>query len=130
MLHPFMCDSENFIDGLWEINDLLPFLFPFLLKVKVDESLSLDHVTRDRVKVAHGRRPPTRSHLKEVGTSHGDRATSPAGTSCTPAHCSFQLRANPQENPGADSPEKAQEGNGFPWDTRRPHLLTNLQVNP
>uniref|UniRef100_A0A8U7MMF3 Pleckstrin homology domain containing O2 n=1 Tax=Corvus moneduloides TaxID=1196302 RepID=A0A8U7MMF3_CORMO len=41
-------------------------------EVKVDESLSLDHVTRDRVKVSHGRRPPTRSHLKEVScTSDG-----------------------------------------------------------
>ncbi|POI26354.1 hypothetical protein CIB84_009896, partial [Bambusicola thoracicus] len=40
--------------------------------VKVDESLSLDHVTRDRVKVAHGRRPPTRSHLKEAAKSTSD----------------------------------------------------------
>uniref|UniRef100_A0A8C5UC18 PH domain-containing protein n=1 Tax=Malurus cyaneus samueli TaxID=2593467 RepID=A0A8C5UC18_9PASS len=38
-------------------------------EVKVDESLSLDHVTRDRVKVSHGRRPPTRSHLKEVSAA-------------------------------------------------------------
>uniref|UniRef100_A0A8B9BWX6 Pleckstrin homology domain containing O2 n=1 Tax=Anser brachyrhynchus TaxID=132585 RepID=A0A8B9BWX6_9AVES len=37
-------------------------------EVKVDESLSLDHVTRDRVKMTQGRRPPTRSHLKEVGS--------------------------------------------------------------
>ncbi|XP_048811905.1 pleckstrin homology domain-containing family O member 2 [Lagopus muta] len=41
-------------------------------EVKVDESLSLDHVTRDRVKVAHGRRPPTRSHLKEAAKSTSD----------------------------------------------------------
>uniref|UniRef100_A0A8D0GTE7 Pleckstrin homology domain containing O2 n=1 Tax=Sphenodon punctatus TaxID=8508 RepID=A0A8D0GTE7_SPHPU len=34
-------------------------------EVKVDESLSLDHVTRGRVKVAQVRRPPTRTHLKE-----------------------------------------------------------------
>lgn len=49
---------------------LFLFCFPPLppVKVKVDESLSLDHVTRDRVKVSHGRRPPTRSHLKEVST--------------------------------------------------------------
>ncbi|XP_009885800.1 PREDICTED: pleckstrin homology domain-containing family O member 2 [Charadrius vociferus] len=41
-------------------------------EVKVDESLSLDHVTRDRVKMAHGRRPPTRSHLKEAAKSTSD----------------------------------------------------------
>ncbi|NXC36899.1 PKHO2 protein, partial [Campylorhamphus procurvoides] len=41
-------------------------------EVKVDESLSLDHVTRDRVKVAHGRRPPTRSHLKEAAKCTSD----------------------------------------------------------
>ncbi|KAM9375153.1 pleckstrin homology domain-containing family O member 2 [Phaethornis superciliosus] len=41
-------------------------------EVKVDESLSLDHVTRDRVKVAHGRRPPTRSHLKEAAKLTSD----------------------------------------------------------
>uniref|UniRef100_A0A8B9MPT0 Pleckstrin homology domain-containing family O member 2 n=1 Tax=Accipiter nisus TaxID=211598 RepID=A0A8B9MPT0_9AVES len=41
-------------------------------KVKVDESLSLDHVTRDRVKMTHGRRPPTRSHLKEAAKSTSD----------------------------------------------------------
>uniref|UniRef100_A0A8B9EVM6 PH domain-containing protein n=1 Tax=Amazona collaria TaxID=241587 RepID=A0A8B9EVM6_9PSIT len=38
-------------------------------EVKVDESLSLDHVTRDRVKMTQGRRPPTRSHLKEVSST-------------------------------------------------------------
>ncbi|NXK16663.1 PKHO2 protein, partial [Arenaria interpres] len=41
-------------------------------EVKVDESLSLDHVTRDRVKMTQGRRPPTRSHLKEVAKSTSD----------------------------------------------------------
>ncbi|NXJ64653.1 PKHO2 protein, partial [Rostratula benghalensis] len=41
-------------------------------EVKVDESLSLDHVTRDRVKMTHGRRPPTRSHLKEAAKSTCD----------------------------------------------------------
>ncbi|KAM7102587.1 pleckstrin homology domain-containing family O member 2 [Ciconia maguari] len=41
-------------------------------EVKVDESLSLDHVTRDRVKMTHGRRPPTRSHLKEAAKSTSD----------------------------------------------------------
>ncbi|NXO10829.1 PKHO2 protein, partial [Oriolus oriolus] len=41
-------------------------------EVKVDESLSLDHVTRDRVKVSHGRRPPTRSHLKEAAKCTSD----------------------------------------------------------
>ncbi|XP_044836668.1 pleckstrin homology domain-containing family O member 2 isoform X2 [Mauremys mutica] len=41
-------------------------------EVKVDQSLSLEHVTRDRVKVSHGRRPPTRIHLKEVAKSTSD----------------------------------------------------------
>ncbi|XP_054692387.1 pleckstrin homology domain-containing family O member 2 [Grus americana] len=41
-------------------------------EVKVDESLSLDHVTRDRVKMTHSRRPPTRSHLKEAAKSTSD----------------------------------------------------------
>ncbi|XP_058012179.1 pleckstrin homology domain-containing family O member 2 [Ahaetulla prasina] len=41
-------------------------------EVKVDESLSLDHVTRGRAKIAKGRRPPTRSHLKEVARSTSD----------------------------------------------------------
>ncbi|KAL7980148.1 hypothetical protein Chor_001416 [Crotalus horridus] len=41
-------------------------------KVKVDESLSLDHITRGRAKIAKGRRPPTRSHLKEVASSTSD----------------------------------------------------------
>ncbi|KAJ6662885.1 hypothetical protein lerEdw1_011089 [Lerista edwardsae] len=35
-------------------------------EVKVDEGLSLEHITRGRAKVGHGRRPPTRSHLKET----------------------------------------------------------------
>ncbi|NXP48469.1 PKHO2 protein, partial [Heliornis fulica] len=41
-------------------------------EVKVDESLSLDHVTRDRVKMTHSRRPPTRGHLKEAAKSTSD----------------------------------------------------------
>ncbi|XP_015673799.2 pleckstrin homology domain-containing family O member 2, partial [Protobothrops mucrosquamatus] len=41
-------------------------------EVKVDESLSLDHVTRGRAKIVKGRRPPTRSHLKEVASSTSD----------------------------------------------------------
>ncbi|XP_067411683.1 pleckstrin homology domain-containing family O member 2 isoform X2 [Emydura macquarii macquarii] len=41
-------------------------------EVKVDESLSLEHVTRGRVKVGHGRRPPTRIHLKEVAKATSD----------------------------------------------------------
>ncbi|XP_070619577.1 LOW QUALITY PROTEIN: pleckstrin homology domain-containing family O member 2 [Erythrolamprus reginae] len=41
-------------------------------EVKVDETLSLDHVTRGRAKLAKGRRPPTRSHLKEVASSTSD----------------------------------------------------------
>ncbi|XP_051484550.1 pleckstrin homology domain-containing family O member 2 [Apus apus] len=41
-------------------------------EVKVDESLSLDHVTRDRVKMTHGRRPPTRNHLKEAAKLTSD----------------------------------------------------------
>ncbi|XP_062439313.1 pleckstrin homology domain-containing family O member 2 [Rhea pennata] len=41
-------------------------------EVKVDESLSLDHVTRDRVRMTQGRRPPTRSHLKEAAKLKSD----------------------------------------------------------
>ncbi|KAL8197625.1 UNVERIFIED_CONTAM: hypothetical protein K2H54_034712 [Gekko kuhli] len=41
-------------------------------EVKVDQSLSLEHVTRGRAKVGQGRRPPTRSHLKEVANSVSD----------------------------------------------------------
>ncbi|XP_042332593.1 pleckstrin homology domain-containing family O member 2 [Sceloporus undulatus] len=41
-------------------------------EVKVDESLSLEHVTRRRAKLAHARRPPTRSHLKEVASAMSD----------------------------------------------------------
>ncbi|XP_063170262.1 pleckstrin homology domain-containing family O member 2 [Candoia aspera] len=41
-------------------------------EVKVDESLSLDHVTRGRAKIAQSRRPPTRSHLKEVASAMSD----------------------------------------------------------
>ncbi|KAM5171468.1 pleckstrin homology domain-containing family O member 2 [Mantella aurantiaca] len=42
-------------------------------EVKIDTSCSLDHVTRDRVKVgAAKRRPPTRIHLKEVAEAATD----------------------------------------------------------
>ncbi|XP_015273972.1 PREDICTED: pleckstrin homology domain-containing family O member 2 [Gekko japonicus] len=41
-------------------------------EVKVDQSLSLEHVTRGRAKMGQGRRPPTRSHLKEVANSVSD----------------------------------------------------------
>ncbi|XP_075714385.1 pleckstrin homology domain-containing family O member 2 isoform X2 [Rhinoderma darwinii] len=42
-------------------------------KLKVDNSCSLEHVTRDRVKVgAAKRRPPTRIHLKEVADAAAD----------------------------------------------------------
>ncbi|XP_048338147.1 pleckstrin homology domain-containing family O member 2 isoform X2 [Sphaerodactylus townsendi] len=41
-------------------------------EVKVDESLSLEHVTRSRAKMGQGRRPPTRSHLKEVANATSD----------------------------------------------------------
>ncbi|KYO20991.1 pleckstrin homology domain-containing family O member 2 isoform X2 [Alligator mississippiensis] len=41
-------------------------------EVKVDESLSLEHVTRGRAKLGQGRRPPTRSHLKEVAKCTSD----------------------------------------------------------
>ncbi|XP_054858741.1 pleckstrin homology domain-containing family O member 2 [Eublepharis macularius] len=41
-------------------------------EVKVDESLSLEHVTRGRAKMGQGRRPPTRSHLKEVANAVSD----------------------------------------------------------
>uniref|UniRef100_A0A8C5M5V6 Pleckstrin homology domain containing O2 n=1 Tax=Leptobrachium leishanense TaxID=445787 RepID=A0A8C5M5V6_9ANUR len=42
-------------------------------EVKVDSSISLEHVTRDRVKVGGAkRRPPTRIHLKEVAEAAED----------------------------------------------------------
>uniref|UniRef100_A0A7M4FQZ6 Pleckstrin homology domain containing O2 n=1 Tax=Crocodylus porosus TaxID=8502 RepID=A0A7M4FQZ6_CROPO len=41
-------------------------------EVKVDESLSLEHKTRGRAKMGQGRRPPTRSHLKEVAKCTSD----------------------------------------------------------
>ncbi|XP_018422260.1 PREDICTED: pleckstrin homology domain-containing family O member 2 [Nanorana parkeri] len=42
-------------------------------EVKIDTSCSLEHVTRDRVKVgATKRRPPTRIHLKEVAEAATD----------------------------------------------------------
>ncbi|KAG8575074.1 hypothetical protein GDO81_009432 [Engystomops pustulosus] len=42
-------------------------------EVKVDPKCSLEHVTRDRVKVgATKRRPPTRIHLKEVADASAD----------------------------------------------------------
>lgn len=41
-------------------------------EVKVDESLSLDHVTRSRPKGNRGRRPPTRIHMKEAASMSSD----------------------------------------------------------
>ncbi|XP_034987568.2 pleckstrin homology domain-containing family O member 2 [Zootoca vivipara] len=41
-------------------------------EVKVDPDLSLEHVTRNRAKMAQGRRPPTRYHLKEVASGVSD----------------------------------------------------------
>ncbi|KAK3533934.1 hypothetical protein QTP70_034932, partial [Hemibagrus guttatus] len=41
-------------------------------EVKVDESLSLDHVTRSRPKGNRSRRPPTRIHMKEVANVSSD----------------------------------------------------------
>ncbi|XP_038623506.1 pleckstrin homology domain-containing family O member 2 isoform X2 [Tachyglossus aculeatus] len=41
-------------------------------EVKVDQSCALEHVTRDRVKRGQNRRPPTRSHLKEVANAVSD----------------------------------------------------------
>ncbi|CAH2274402.1 Hypothetical predicted protein [Pelobates cultripes] len=42
-------------------------------EVKVDNTISLEHVTRDRVKMgAAKRRPPTRVHLKEVAEAASD----------------------------------------------------------
>ncbi|OXB77657.1 UNVERIFIED_CONTAM: hypothetical protein H355_002966 [Colinus virginianus] len=67
---PTLEEKESWIKALNEgINRGKNKIFD---EVKVDESLSLDHVTRDRVKVAHGRRPPTRSHLKEAARSTSD----------------------------------------------------------
>ncbi|KAJ8340341.1 hypothetical protein SKAU_G00349740 [Synaphobranchus kaupii] len=41
-------------------------------EVTVDESCSLEHVTRTRAKGNQGRRPPTRMHMKEVGILRRD----------------------------------------------------------
>ncbi|KAI4899528.1 hypothetical protein NFI96_005832 [Prochilodus magdalenae] len=41
-------------------------------EVKVDEGLSLEHVTRSRPKGNRGRRPPTRIHMKEVANVASD----------------------------------------------------------
>ncbi|XP_062869325.1 pleckstrin homology domain-containing family O member 2 [Trichomycterus rosablanca] len=41
-------------------------------EVKVDESLSLEHVTRSRPKGNRGRRPPTRIHMKETANISSD----------------------------------------------------------
>ncbi|KAK7170832.1 hypothetical protein R3I94_000901 [Phoxinus phoxinus] len=41
-------------------------------EVKVDESCSLEHVTRTRPKGNRGRRPPTRIHMKEVANVSSD----------------------------------------------------------
>ncbi|KAJ8343934.1 hypothetical protein SKAU_G00312630 [Synaphobranchus kaupii] len=41
-------------------------------EVKVDESRSLDHVTRSRPRGNRSRRPPTRIHMKEVASASSD----------------------------------------------------------
>ncbi|XP_016148155.1 pleckstrin homology domain-containing family O member 2-like [Sinocyclocheilus grahami] len=41
-------------------------------EVKVDESCSLEHVTRNRPKGNRGRRPPTRIHMKEAANVSSD----------------------------------------------------------
>ncbi|XP_061078066.1 pleckstrin homology domain-containing family O member 2-like [Conger conger] len=41
-------------------------------EVKVDESCSLDHVTRSRPRGTQSRRPPSRIHMKEVASSSCD----------------------------------------------------------
>ncbi|NXM76093.1 PKHO2 protein, partial [Serilophus lunatus] len=67
---PTLEEKESWIKALNEgINRGKNKIFD---EVKIDESLSLDHVTRDRVKVSHGRRPPTRSHLKEAAKCTSD----------------------------------------------------------
>lgn len=45
---------------------LAAYFLWFVSQVKVDESCSLEHVTRNRPKGNRGRRPPTRIHMKEV----------------------------------------------------------------
>uniref|UniRef100_A0A8C6Z6J4 Pleckstrin homology domain containing O2 n=1 Tax=Nothoprocta perdicaria TaxID=30464 RepID=A0A8C6Z6J4_NOTPE len=67
---PTLEEKESWIKALNEgINRGKNKIFD---EVKVDESLSLDHVTRDRVKMTQGRRPPTRSHLKEAAKATSD----------------------------------------------------------
>ncbi|XP_051896487.1 pleckstrin homology domain-containing family O member 2 [Pristis pectinata] len=41
-------------------------------QVTVDEKSSLDHLTRNRAKINHTRRPPTRHHRREVATAVSD----------------------------------------------------------
>lgn len=101
----------------------LSLLFP-LLKVKVDESLSLDHVTRDRVKMTHSRRPPTRSHLKEVSAPPWGE---PSAQLRSPRAAPSTYVPNPGKTPGTESPEKADMGNSFFW-VRLCQQLMKLQV--
>ncbi|NXO31995.1 PKHO2 protein, partial [Cisticola juncidis] len=76
-------------------------------EVKVDESLSLDHVTRDRVKVSHGRRPPTRSHLKEAAkrTSDGILRLDLDIVDNGPPTFDFTISENDNEPPQKETPK-------------------------
>ncbi|XP_077084053.1 uncharacterized protein plekho2 [Siphateles boraxobius] len=63
-------EKEAWIKALGEgINKAKNKMFD---EVKVDESCSLEHVTRTRPKGNHGRRPPTRIHMKEVANISSD----------------------------------------------------------
>ncbi|KAG1959539.1 pleckstrin homology domain-containing family O member 2 [Pimephales promelas] len=63
-------EKEAWIKALGEgINKAKNKIFD---EVKVDETCSLEHVTRTRPKGNHGRRPPTRVHMKEVANVSSD----------------------------------------------------------
>ncbi|XP_043100371.1 pleckstrin homology domain-containing family O member 2 [Puntigrus tetrazona] len=63
-------EKEAWIKALGEgINKAKNKIFD---EVKVDDSCSLEHVTRNRPKGNRGRRPPTRIHMKEVANVSSD----------------------------------------------------------
>ncbi|XP_072517026.1 uncharacterized protein plekho2 [Salminus brasiliensis] len=91
-------------------------------EVKIDESSSLEHVTRSRPKGNRGRRPPTRIHMKEAANISSDGIlrldldtvdSMPNGTHTLSAEGSDQKdTAKPQAAPAKsfdDIPEEAED---------------------
>lgn len=95
-------------------------------EVKVDESLSLEHVTRTRPKGNRGRRPPTRIHMKEASNISPDGImrldldeadSMPNGTHKVSAEESEQKDTKPQMSPAKsfdDIQEEAEEKEDAP----------------